>query len=245
MIKNIFLFAAAGLLLVYMTFAVAYMNPRAGKNVNCENLLVNVVDTLERHYISNDEIENILKNAGLSPVGKNISDINTAAIEEKLLGNKLIKKAECYKTVDGTVRIKIYQRIPVLRIFSNKGNYYVDNEGERMPIPRNFAAYVPVASGYIENEYAQTKLYEFALFLQKDKFWNSQIEQIYIDQNGDVELTPRVGSHQIILGKIEDYRKNLAKLRLFYEKGLNKMGWNRYSIINLKYDGQVVCKKNE
>jgi cell division protein FtsQ len=245
MVKNVFLFIAAGLLLAYMTFAVAYMNPNAGKNTVCNDIQVSVVDTLERHYITGNEIINLLKNNGLSPVGKEISLINTSAIEDKLEENRLIKRAECYKAVNGTVCIKIYQRIPILRVFSVKGNYYVDNEGERMPVPRNFAAYVPVASGYIENEFAQTQLYEFALFLQRDKFWNSQIEQIYITPNGDVELTPTVGNHQIILGKLADYRENLNKLRLFYEKGLDRVGWNRYSVINLKYKNQVVCTKKE
>jgi cell division protein FtsQ len=58
-----------------------------------------------------------------------------------------------------------------------------------------------------------------------------------------VELTPTVGSQQIILGKIENYKENLEKLRLFYEKGLSKVGWNNYSVINLKYKNQVVCTK--
>jgi cell division protein FtsQ len=58
-----------------------------------------------------------------------------------------------------------------------------------------------------------------------------------------VELTPTVGNHQIILGKIADYRENLNKLQLFYEKGLAEVGWNRYSVINLKYKNQVVCTK--
>jgi cell division protein FtsQ len=53
-----------------------------------------------------------------------------------------------------------------------------------------------------------------------------------------------VGNHRILLGQIEYYRENLEKLKLFYEKGLNQMGWNQYSIINLKYKNQVVCTKN-
>jgi len=28
------------------------------------------------------------------------------------------------------------------------------------------------------------------------------------------------------------------------EKGLNVVGWNRYTEINLKYENQVVCKKS-
>jgi len=245
MIKKILLISAVILLLAYLLFTVFYLNPRSKKDLKCKEVRVEIVDTLDRHYLMDSEITNYLNKMGLSPVGKNLSAVNTAAIENKLKENPLIKRAECFKTIDGTVRIKVYQKIPVLRIFSKKGSYYVDNDGKKMPVPDNFAAYLPIASGFISDSLARKQLYEFALFLQQDKFWNSQIKQIYVDPNGDIELTPAVGNQQIILGKIEDYKENLEKLRLFYDKGLSKVGWNKYSVINLKYKNQVVCTKKE
>ena len=205
-----------------------------------------MVNETEHSYLTENHIKNVLSKAGLSPVGKKIEEINTALIKNKLEESRFIRQADCFKTVDGVVRIRIYQRIPVCRIFSTNGSYYLDKEGEKMPVPDNFAAYVPLASGYINDKFAKEQLFEFALFLQQDKFWNSQIKQIYVAQNGDIELTPAVGNHRIILGKIENYRDNLEKLRLFYEKGLSKTGWNKYSVINLKFKNQVVCtKQNE
>lgn len=245
MFKKILFILIASLLFAYLLFALFYLNPGANETSVCKELRIAIADTLDRHYLTDVEISNSLKNAGLFPVGKELKTINTTAIENKLEENRLIKQAECYKTINGTVRIKIYQRIPILRIFSTNGSYYIDSEGEKMPVPRNFAAYIPVASGFIEDEYAKKQLYEFAQFLQHDRFWNSQIKQIYKAPNGDLELTPAVGNHQIILGKMEDYKENLEKLRLFYEKGLNKIGWDRYSIINLKFKNQVVCTKRE
>ena len=245
LIKKITLIFVALLLLTYLLFSVFYLNPQLREDMVCNELRIEIVDTLERHYMTVDDIRNSIEKAGLSPVGKALTTVNTSAIEEKLKENRLIKRADCYKTIDGSVRIKIFQREPIIRVFSNKGNYYVDSEGEIMPVPDNFAAYLPVASGFIEDEYAKSQLYEFALFLQRDKFWNSQIKQIYVASNSDVELTPVVGGHQIILGKMEDYKENLEKLRLFYEKGLSKVGWNRYSVINLKYKNQVVCTKKD
>ena len=245
MFKKILLISVAVLLSAYLLFSLFYVNSRSESDLVCKELRVDIVDTLDRHYLTNNDVIAGITKAGLSPVGKPLSTISTAAIENKLKENRLIKRTECYKTIDGAIRIKVYQRIPVLRVFTAKESYYVDNEGEKMPVPGNFAAYVPVASGFIEDEYAKKQLYEFALFLKQDKFWNSQVKQIYITPNGDVELTPTVGDHQIILGKIEDYKENLEKLRLFYEKGLSKVGWNKYSVINLKFKNQVVCTKKE
>jgi len=243
MLKKIALISVAAIILAYLLFVVFYLNPHSKKDSICKDIRIDVVDTLEHHYLNDADIANSLAKAGLSPVGKDLSTVDAAAIENKLEENRLIKRAECYKTIDGTVRIKVYQREPVLRVFTTKESYYIDNKGEKMPVPDNFAAYLPVASGFIDDDYAKKQLFEFVSFLQQDKFWNYQIKQIYVNQNGDVELTPAVGNQQIILGKIEDYKDNLEKLRLFYEKGLSKVGWNKYSVINLKYKNQVVCTK--
>jgi cell division protein FtsQ len=243
MLKKIGILSIFVVLLAYLIFAVVYLNPKAEKETLCKTVEILIMDKTEDQYLSKTQVLNFLHNAGIDPVGKSVSKINTDKIETQLEKNRLIKNAECFKTIEGTIKIRIYQRTPILRIISNKGNYYIDNEGEVMPVPNNFSAFVPIATGYIEESYAKKQLYELALFLRKDKFWNAQIEQIYLAPNGDIELVPRVGNHQIILGKIENYTENLAKLKIFYEKGLNNVGWNKYSKINLKYKNQVVCTR--
>jgi cell division protein FtsQ len=37
----------------------------------------------------------------------------------------------------------------------------------------------------------------------------------------------------------------LENLKLFYQKALPKVGWERYSSINLKYKNQIVCTIKE
>ncbi len=85
----------------------------------------------------------------------------------------------------------IYQREPVLRVISDvNGSYYVDDDRQIMPVSVNFAVYVPVATGAIDEEFAQNDLYDFAMFLNANRYWNAWIDQIVVRQNGDVELIP-------------------------------------------------------
>ena len=112
-----------------------------------------------------------------------------------------------------------------------------------MPISSNFSVYVPLATGIIDEEFAKTKLYDFADFLNKNPEWDAWIEQIVVKSGNEIELIPRIGDFRIILGQLENYPEKLNKFLLFVEEGLNKIGWNRYSAINLKYDNQVVCTK--
>ena len=32
-------------------------------------------------------------------------------------------------------------------------------------------------------------------------------------------------------------------MRLFYEKALNRVGWNKYSRINVEFDNQIICTR--
>ena len=62
-------------------------------------------------------------------------------------------------------------------------------------------------------------------------------------KNGEVTLVPRVGDQLIVMGTLENYREKLDRLYALYVKGFNKIGWNKYKRITLKYEGQVVCTK--
>ena len=70
--------------------------------------------------------------------------------------------------------------MPILRVNSPAGNYYVDNLGSMMPLSRHYVAHVLVASGQIDEKLALGDLYKFALFLEEDDFWNDWIGQMII-----------------------------------------------------------------
>ena len=79
--------------------------------------------------------------------------------------------------------------------------------------------------------------------IDSDKFLKAQITAIEFDDNNELVVYPRVGEHKIILGEAEGFRNKFEKLKVFYRHGLGKVGWDRYSMINLKYHNQVVCTK--
>lgn len=63
-----------------------------------------------------------------------------------------------------------------------------------------------------------------------------------MNKSGDMELIPRIGSHTIIFGKAEDIDIKFRKLKAMY-RVFNKIGWNLYKSINLKFKDQVICTK--
>jgi len=230
------------LLLLYIAFAT-YFFKDVRRSDTCKAIEIVVKDSLDKHFVTEADLTSFLKREKMYPVDKLMSEINTEEIEEALLTNEMIARIEVYKTPSGLIKLEVEQKIPILRVISTKGNFYVDNKGTLMPVSNRYVAHVPIASGYVEKELAITELYNFALFLQQDKFWNAQIEQIYIHPGGEVELIPRIGNFRIVLGLFDGYREKLDNLKLFYDKVVPKMGWEKYSIINLKYKNQIVCTK--
>jgi cell division protein FtsQ len=86
-------------------------------------------------------------------------------------------------------------------------------------------------------------LFTLAKFIENDNFFNSFIEQIFINENSEIELIPKIGKFTILLGNIDDLEEKFDNLKAFIQIGLSREGWNKYETINIKYKNQVVCKK--
>ena len=53
-------------------------------------------------------------------------------------------------------------------------------------------------------------------FIRDDKFWNSQIEQMYVNKQYEFELIPRVGSQVIELGRADNLQEKFDNLKILY-----------------------------
>lgn len=241
--KKFLLIFGALLIVGYLVFSVFYFG-KVSQNEACTSFEVMVKDSGETQFIHSDEVEAFIKAKGLDPVGKPLQEVNTLAIRDAILSNRLVKSAEVYLTSQGAVVANIQQRKPVLRVIPDVGgSYYIDNNRERMPVSPNYAVYVPLVTGAVREDFAKNELYDFAQFLNDNPGWDAWVEQIVVRKNSDVEFVPRAGDFRVVLGKLDHYPAKLAKFTLFIEKGLNVVGWNRYSEVNLKYENQVVCTK--
>ncbi|WP_204353318.1 cell division protein FtsQ/DivIB [Pedobacter yulinensis] len=208
------------------------------------------------NFIEREEIDQIIREGNGVLVGRLLQDINLNQIEKNIQANPYIAFAKVYADMDGVVHIEINQRQPVLRIINAGGqDYYVDQDGLKMPVSANFTAHVVVATGNIREHFAgrpdtlRTKLardlYQTALYLKKDTLWDAQIEQLVVDERNDITMIPRVGNQRIILGDADSLEVKMENLLIFYKNAMPKVGWDTYKSINIKYTNQIVCEKNK
>ncbi|MDD3036288.1 cell division protein FtsQ [Bacteroides sp.] len=245
MVKRILLFIVMLVLIAYLGIATTAFN-RKPADQTCRDVELVIKDTAYAGFITKDELKGVLQNKGIYPIGKKLERISTKSLERELGKHPLIAEAECYKTPSGKVCVEVAQRIPILRIMSSNGeNYYIDNKGTIMPREAKCVAHRAIVTGSVEKSFAMKDLYKFGVFLQNNKFWDAQIEQINVLSDRTVELVPRVGDHLVYLGKLDDFENKLSRLKIFYEKGLNQVGWNKYSRISLEFSNQIICTKQE
>ncbi|MGB0839911.1 MAG: cell division protein FtsQ/DivIB [Chitinophagales bacterium] len=182
-----------------------------------------------------------------------VSIIDTKILEAHLMNNPYVEKAEVYIDINGKMWVNIEQHYPIARVINTDNqSYYLSKEGLKMPTKTNFASRVPVISGYI-NDNGKTEgsiqaaiahnIFELASFIENDPFWKAMIEQIYVNEDRDFILTPKMGNHEIILGPTYKKEEKFKTLKTFYQEAMPKVGWNTYRSINLKYRGQIVCTK--
>ena len=226
------------LLAAYVGVAFTSFSPRPKGEV-CDGIVL-TGNKGDSQFENEADVLDLLKRFKLNPIGKPMDEVSCLAIEDSLRGLSLVLRCECFKTVGTKVGLDITCRTPIMHIIDNKGkSFYIDEEGvllERVPKP----LYLPVATGYINKDYAAKDLFTLASFLRKDAFWNAQIEQINVTANGEVELIPRVGDQIIRLGKVENLKYKFSKLLTFYKEGLSQIGWDKYRILDIRYGNQVI-----
>jgi cell division protein FtsQ len=252
------------LVLTYLVSTLAFVNKRTSMTT-CSSIRISIADSLDNAFVTKYDVLKAIEKEHSNLIGIPLSMINTHIIEQNLSAMQAVKKAEVYKTIDGTLSVSIEQRIPMMRVINRYGkSYYIDIDGQILPLSNKFTSHVIVVNGNIVEpfeiepnirilDWANNKidehsplicrLFDFARFISNSPFWKAQITQIYVDSPSQIELIPRVGPHTVILGSLEDFEIKMAKLKLFYERALPEEGWNKYKEINLKYKNQVVSTK--
>ena len=230
---------------IYLVIAVtAFNNPDEAMAMQCTEVKINIEKESMEGFLNPNEVKKLLSHYKLYPLAQPMNSISPRKMEETLQKSPFVEKAECYKTLSGHVCINIKQRIPVIRIMAINGdNYYLDNHGNIMP-ESGYATDILIATGNIKKKFAQTVLSKIANLIVSDSFWRNQTVQLNVLPNQTLEMVPRVGDHIVFLGGPSHIDNKLERLRKFYTYGLNKAGWNKYNYINVEFNNQIICKRN-
>lgn len=256
--SKILFIASDVILAVYLLFAFTTISKKSSATTVCSKVDIRIADEMTNGFLDAATVKHNLQKAGCYPViNKPLTDVNTRDIEETLmLRTPFVKTAECYKTEGGNVYITVTQRMPVIRIKAENGDDYYVDDNDRVMKSSNYTSDLIIATGSINRQYATRYLSSLGKVIMGNELWKNLIEQVNILPDKSVEIVPRVGDHIVCLGPLPAYKgkngekeimefmtRKMGRLVKFYKYGLNNVGWNKYSYIDIQFDNQIICRK--
>jgi cell division protein FtsQ len=192
-------------------------------------------------FITHETVSKLLIQNQQSVANKPKEIIDLNILETALNSNPMIKEAQVYINVDGALTAEVVQKKPIARVSTN-ASYYVDDDGSYMPLSTNYSARVPLVTGFI-NKNELHDVYIIAKKVQSDEFLKTHVVEIHQNENKSIDLKFRTDDFKIQLGSLKQLDKKINNLKVFYQKAMRDNTLNSYSVVNLRFDKQVICTK--
>lgn len=227
------------LLLLLVVFLYAFASERNAKR----KVMIPDIQFLGENnlFITHSNVSKLLiqNYGGASSVAKETLALNE--LEATLNANPMIKSAEVFLGVNGKFSAKIKQKKPIARVMGNQ-SYYIDNEGGYMPLSNNYTERVPIITGSVSKNKLKI-VFKIAQLINEDDFLKKNVVEIEQTKTKRICLKLRQCNFIVQLGELDYLEKKINNLKVFYAKALKDKTLNKYSIVNLQFENQVVCTK--
>jgi cell division protein FtsQ len=216
---------------------------------NLSNVVVHLKNDKKYHFIEEKEIMDLaINNRHVDVMHTPLAKLDVHAIEQVIKSDPWVAEAQAFIDMNRVLHMYVTQRVPVVRIFERNGeSYFMDATLHTMPLSQSSVYYttvvtnVPELSNDTASRCMKQELYSLVRALQTDTFWNAQVSQVVVDSAGMFELVPVIGNQRIIFGDTTGTKDKLENLFAFYKQVLNRIGWDKYETLDLRFNNQVVA----
>ena len=225
--------------------------------LKCTGLNVVIADSSMNRFVSKADVKKFLDKEYGEYVGVPLDSIDLVKVEKIIDGRSAVNKSQAYVTRDGMLNVKVTQRKPVVRFQKSDGGFYADAEGFVFPLQSSYASRVQVIDGDIplkansgykgevtdEKERAWLdKVLNVVNYMENSRTWKDKIVQITVCNGGELIMVPREGTERFYFGQPDDIGNKFRKMEIYYTSIVPAKGEKEYRVVNLEYDGQIVCR---
>lgn len=209
------------------------------KNRKLTDIKVSFTET-ENLYVTEEVVNKLLiqSNDSVSSIDKETLDLNR--VEAMLNDHDMIENAEVFLTLDGKLKATVSQRKPIGRVAGNS-SFYLDRNGEIMPLSEYYSARVPLMFGFDGSTVAE--VYGIVSYVQNDDFLRKHITGITRLNAEAYALELRENDFQVYFGDTTKIDLKFNNFKAFYKKATKDKKLNTYKKVNLQFGDQVVCTK--
>ena len=249
--------AAIALSVVLMT-AVSRVSRRQRHEQTCCGIDVRILDSARLSFITVQDVKDCIREGYGVWNGRRLDSLGLRRIEAVLKDRSAILTSEAYTTRDGILHVRVTQREPVVRFQGPDGGFYSDENGFLFPLQQGYTSRVPIIDGNVpvrtgdgykgqartpqEREWIEG-IIGLVRYIDRSKTWGSAIVQITVDAHGDIVMVPRTGKERFIFGRPDDWADKFSRMERYYTCIAPSKEEGYYATVNLKYPGQIICRK--
>lgn len=241
--------ALVTLLLLGVCVLVMVRSTQMQKAEYLKGVHINIENEAYCQFVSKEAIEHILFDNRHTTVRKIlIASVDLKKMERVLATNPWVESAQVFIDNQRYLNINVVQRVPQLRVFDQIGNsYYIDTAKHILPITDQYTHYeilfvnVPEIKEDSIGLVLKTKMLTLAKKIKADTFWQAQTAEIIVRDRNNFEIIPVLGNQRIIIGDTNNLKQKLENIFAFYKKIENKIGWDKYEVIDARFENQIVA----
>ncbi|SIS90913.1 cell division protein FtsQ [Chryseobacterium ureilyticum] len=209
------------------------------QKITDNNISVKMNEKTPVYFVDEKDIRNIVKKE--NPSG-NVGDLNIPALEKKINLLPAVDSANVYLNLNGKLNLDIKQRVPIFRLNKDGKDFYVDEKGVEFPISKTYSHPCMLVTGNVKpDEYE--KLAELVGKIDKDDF--SKKFFIGISKSKDsYNLLTSEGNYRVEIGDLDNIDFKVKGFKTFVEKYLVYQDPQKYSMVSVKYQNQIVTTLN-
>ena len=214
-----------------------------------KNVVVHINNGRKYHFIEEQEMMDLaIHNRHIDIMHMPVSRLDLSGIESVIKADPWVADAQVFVDNMRVLHMYVTQRVPVARVFQQDGHsYYLDATTASMPLSESSVYYTTVVTNVpsLGDDSAgrgmKKQIVKLARTIQVDSFWSAQVSHMGIDSMGMFELYPVLGNQVVRLGDTSRLNNKLAGVVAFYRQVLNRIGWDKYTTLDVRFSDQVVA----
>ena len=234
-----------------VVIAIVCLRPKV-----CERVEVRLEYTGADTLLTQQEVISILNSHGLQLVGSAPGQLRRTDVENALRTNVWFDSLLNLTPVGSTLMMDIRVKSPLIAVYPANGMpYYIGHKGELLPDNSRVQSNLMVLNGNVNTPYSTGKsvdavkehslqdAYRIALAIEKDSIFSSQLTQLYVNDDSEVEAYSPLFRHSVLFGHADNLEQKLQQLHIVYDEALIYLPDDSYSKVDVRFKNRVFATR--
>ncbi len=188
--------------------------------------------------------------------GRSLQELDPAELKARVMHFAFVRDAVISKELNGIVRIKVMERVPLALTVMNGGLMAVDTEGFLLPAKQELTVQLPKllsVSGISRLKAAGNGLQQldmrdlqvlrqFLSALSETSYARLLIRELHFEVSNMTYCIAVQAPTRFIVGNDGNFKEKLKKFEIFWQKVVSKKGFGSYESVDLRFTDRIFTK---